>query len=97
MRTVAMSSTTAMVMRCAAGDLRVSYDAPLIDSPVPDRLRTKNSRLSRASSTDGFGRDRGLFSADLFHPSSAGYAVIAGALAPTVRAVARERAVSPAG
>jgi lysophospholipase L1-like esterase len=33
-----------------------------------------------------FGEDRSLFSADLFHPSSAGYAVIAEALWPQVRA-----------
>lgn len=41
------------------------------------------------SSAAGFADDPGLFSADRFHPSSAGYAVIAAALAPTVRAVAR--------
>jgi lysophospholipase L1-like esterase len=41
-----------------------------------------------ASSADGFAVDPGLFSADRFHPSSAGYAVIAAALAPTVRAAA---------
>jgi lysophospholipase L1-like esterase len=33
-----------------------------------------------------FAQDRSLFSADLFHPSSAGYAVIAEALLPDVRA-----------
>ena len=36
----------------------------------------------------GFAVDPSLFSADRFHPSSAGYAVIATALAPTVRAAA---------
>jgi lysophospholipase L1-like esterase len=40
------------------------------------------------TSADGFAADPGLFSTDHFHPSSAGYAVIAGALAPTVRAAA---------
>jgi len=40
------------------------------------------------SSSAGFAVDPGLFSADRFHPSSAGYAVIAGALADTVRAAA---------
>jgi lysophospholipase L1-like esterase len=40
------------------------------------------------SSAAGFAVDASLFSADRFHPSSAGYAVIAGALAPTVRAAA---------
>jgi lysophospholipase L1-like esterase len=36
----------------------------------------------------GFQVDPGLFSADRFHPSSAGYAVIAESLAPTVREAA---------
>ncbi|GAA0553798.1 SGNH/GDSL hydrolase family protein [Paractinoplanes ferrugineus] len=40
------------------------------------------------TSATGFTHDQGLFSADRFHPSSAGYAVIATALAPTVRAAA---------
>jgi lysophospholipase L1-like esterase len=40
------------------------------------------------SSAAGFAADPKLFSADRFHPSSAGYAVIAAALAPTVRAAA---------
>ncbi|SFN81112.1 Lysophospholipase L1 [Geodermatophilus obscurus] len=38
-----------------------------------------------------FGADPALFSADRFHPSSAGYARIAAALAPTVLAAARDR------
>ncbi|MGY1616242.1 SGNH/GDSL hydrolase family protein [Geodermatophilus sp. SYSU D00691] len=38
-----------------------------------------------------FSADPGLFSADRFHPSSAGYALIAGALAPHVVAAARAR------
>jgi lysophospholipase L1-like esterase len=38
-----------------------------------------------------FAADPGLFSADRFHPSSAGYALIAEALAPTVLAAARAR------
>lgn len=37
-------------------------------------------------SSAGFAADPGLFSSDQFHPSSAGYAVIAASLAPTVRA-----------
>jgi lysophospholipase L1-like esterase len=40
------------------------------------------------SSAAGFAADPNLFSADRFHPSSAGYAVIATALAPTVRTAA---------
>lgn len=43
------------------------------------------------SSASAFAADRRLFSADHFHPSSAGYAVIAAALAPTVRAAAAAR------
>ena len=38
-----------------------------------------------------FGADPAMFSADRFHPSSAGYARIAAALVPTVLAVARAR------
>jgi lysophospholipase L1-like esterase len=38
-----------------------------------------------------FGSDAAMFSADRFHPSSAGYARIAAALAPTVLAAARAR------
>ena len=38
-----------------------------------------------------FAGDPAMFSADRFHPSSAGYAAIAGALAPAVVAVARSR------
>jgi lysophospholipase L1-like esterase len=38
-----------------------------------------------------FGGDPALFSADRFHPSSAGYAQIAAALTPYVRAAARAR------
>ena len=41
-----------------------------------------------SSSASAFAGDVSLFSADRFHPSSAGYAVIAQALAPTVRAAA---------
>jgi lysophospholipase L1-like esterase len=40
------------------------------------------------TSAAGFALDQGLFSADRFHPSSAGYAAIASALAPAVRAAA---------
>jgi lysophospholipase L1-like esterase len=40
------------------------------------------------SSAAGFAADPSLFSADRFHPSSAGYAIIAAALAPTVRRAA---------
>ncbi|SNY54861.1 GDSL-type esterase/lipase family protein [Paractinoplanes atraurantiacus] len=40
------------------------------------------------SSAAGFAGDLSLFSADRFHPSSAGYAVIAAALAPAIRQAA---------
>ena len=40
------------------------------------------------SSSAGFAVDPALFSADRFHPSSAGYALIAAALAPAVHAAA---------
>jgi lysophospholipase L1-like esterase len=40
------------------------------------------------TSAGGFAIDPALFSADHFHPSSAGYALIASALAPTVRRAA---------
>ncbi len=42
----------------------------------------------RMSSAAGFAADPGLFSSDRFHPSSDGYAIIAAALAPTVRKAA---------
>ena len=41
-----------------------------------------------ASTAAAFATDPALFSRDRFHPSSAGYAMIAEALAPTVRAAA---------
>jgi lysophospholipase L1-like esterase len=50
--------------------------------------RAAGARVADAAATTSaqFARDRALFSADRFHPSSAGYAVIASALAPVVRA-----------
>ncbi|GIE80731.1 SGNH hydrolase [Actinoplanes philippinensis] len=42
-----------------------------------------------------FAADPALFSADRFHPSSAGYAVIADALAPAIRDAVAARRVSP--
>ena len=46
-----------------------------------------------AEGATSFGADPALYSADRFHPSSAGYAVIAAGLTPAVRAAAR-RAVA---
>lgn len=61
-------------------------------------LREAQSRAARAAgahvadiavgSAAGFATDPSLFSADRFHPSSAGYAVISAALAPAVRTAA---------
>ena len=50
-----------------------------------------------AGSAAAFAADPGMFSADRFHPSSAGYAVIAAALAPTVRTAATAALSSRAG
>ena len=49
-----------------------------------------------ADTSRAFAQDRSLFAADRFHPSSTGYAVIAGALAPSVLA-AVDRSLSSAG
>ena len=48
-----------------------------------------------AATSDAFVRDRSLFSTDRFHPSSAGYAVIADGLLPTVLVAARAAAGRP--
>lgn len=50
------------------------------------------ARVADAEPAAAFGTDRSLFSADRFHPSSAGYAVIAAALLPAVLAAAHEAA-----
>jgi lysophospholipase L1-like esterase len=64
------------------------------------RLRDRQAAVAAATGVTvaavaeadrAFGTDPALFSADRFHPSSAGYARIAAALAPTVLAVARTR------
>jgi lysophospholipase L1-like esterase len=49
-----------------------------------------------AAVAGAFGSDPALFSHDRFHPSSAGYARIAAALAPYVLDAARERRDEPA-
>ncbi|MEU8612754.1 SGNH/GDSL hydrolase family protein, partial [Actinoplanes sp. NPDC048791] len=48
-------------------------------------------------SAEAFAVDASLFSADRFHPSSAGYAVIAESLAPAVRAAAAAALAGRAG
>lgn len=69
-----------------------------------DFLRSEQARAATAagariadasgSSAMAFAADPGLFSADRFHPSSAGYAVIAAALAPEIRAAASAAAAA---
>jgi lysophospholipase L1-like esterase len=44
-----------------------------------------------SATTSSFAADPALFSADRFHPSSAGYAVIASAVLPAVLAAAWDR------
>jgi lysophospholipase L1-like esterase len=58
------------------------------------QVRVVRSEGGLVADADGatsaaFAADPGLFSADRFHPSSAGYAVIARALAPVVEGAAR--------
>jgi lysophospholipase L1-like esterase len=47
---------------------------------------------AEGTTSAAFARDPALFSADRFHPSGAGYALIAAALAPVVVEAAREAA-----
>src|SRR5688500_16430413 len=55
-------------------------------------VETAGGRMAAVPEVNvAFAGDPALFSADRFHPSSAGYAAIAHALAPAVLAVARER------
>jgi len=65
------------------------------------QVRTATAAGARIAEVDdattaAFAADPNLFSADRFHPSSAGYAVIAAAIEPAVRAAAAEvRAARP--
>jgi lysophospholipase L1-like esterase len=65
------------VVQAGSLDLRTAQVRAVLD---------EGGRVADASETTAaaFGGDRSLFSADRFHPSSAGYAVIAEALLPTV-------------
>jgi lysophospholipase L1-like esterase len=70
-------------------------------SRVLQRAQTREAAAAGAwiaeiggSSSEAFAADTTLFSPDRFHPSSAGYAVIARALASTVRAAAAAAAPS---
>ncbi|MDN4173533.1 GDSL-type esterase/lipase family protein [Nocardioides sp. SOB77] len=65
------------LVRAASEDLR---------SRQEDAVRAAGGRVADPEhrGSDAFADDPGLFSADRFHPSSAGYAVIAAALLPEV-------------
>ncbi|WP_435742346.1 SGNH/GDSL hydrolase family protein [Nocardioides sp. SYSU DS0663] len=98
-----LRSAGAEVVVAAAPDLSaVPHVPPALRGPVraaSDRLRRLQEEMVRAHGgrvadpehrgSDAFGRDPSLFSADRFHPSSAGYAVIAAALLPEVVSAAR--------
>jgi lysophospholipase L1-like esterase len=62
-----------------------------------DEVRRHGGRVADADhATSGvFAVEPAMFSADRFHPSSAGYAVIAAALLPELLAAARERLAAP--
>ena len=98
----ALRATGAEVVVAPAPDLSVVPWVPPQMRPVVraasatlQRAQTRAALAAGAriadigvSSAAGFTVDPGLFSADRFHPSSAGYAVITEALAPAVRAAA---------
>lgn len=48
-----------------------------------------------AATGTSFATDRGLYSADGFHPSADGYRILADAVTPAVRAAVRERRTAP--
>jgi lysophospholipase L1-like esterase len=70
------------VVRAAGEVLRTKQIAAVL--AAGGRVADPDQRASRA-----FATDRSLFSADRFHPSSAGYAVIADSLLPAVVEAAR--------
>jgi lysophospholipase L1-like esterase len=72
------------VVRRASGQLRAAQVAA---------TRAEGGRVAdlHASTSRAFAADPALFSADRFHPSSRGYAVIAEALAPVVVEAAAAR------
>jgi lysophospholipase L1-like esterase len=98
-----LRSLGAQVVLAPAPDLSiVPHVPPLLREVVRAGsavLRSAQVRAVRAegglvadadgASSAAFAADPGLFSADRFHPSSAGYAVIAGALVPIVTQAAR--------
>ncbi|MGW4947005.1 hypothetical protein ACWEOZ_36090 [Actinoplanes sp. NPDC004185] len=72
---------TRMLVRAASAAMRQAQTRAATDA---------GARVAdiEVGSADAFAVDASLFSADRFDPSSAGYAVIAEALAPAVRAAA---------
>jgi lysophospholipase L1-like esterase len=81
---------TRMLVRAASAAMRQAQSRAAIDA---------GARVAdiEVGSADAFAVDASLFSADRFHPSSAGYAVIAEALAPAVRAAAAAALAGRAG
>ncbi len=81
---------TRMLVRAASLTLQQAQTRAAIDA---------GARVAdiAGNSTAAFAGDARLFSADRFHPSSAGYAVIAEALAPAVRAAATSALAGRAG
>jgi lysophospholipase L1-like esterase len=65
----------------------VAAGSALLRAAQTGAARAAGARVAdgAGSTSAEFARDSRLFSADRFHPSSAGYAVIAAALAPAVR------------
>ena len=99
------------VVLAPAPDLSVvPHIPPLLRQAVraaSQELRARQTQVAqslgaRVADADGattraFAADPRLFSADRFHPSSAGYAVIAAALLPEVRAAALALRAAPRG
>ncbi len=77
-------------LRHSGGQLRAAQVGAVLDEG--GRVADPGARTSEL-----FGEDASLFSSDLFHPSSAGYAAIAEALAPVVveAAVSAARSDAP--
>ena len=72
-----------LVVQAASGELR--RQQVTVATRLGARVGDANAAIARA-----FGADPGLFSADRFHPSSRGYAVIAEALLPDVVAACQD-------
>jgi lysophospholipase L1-like esterase len=76
----------------------VSAASGLLQRHQADAAAAAGARVAHVSQAvaTAFAADATLFAADRFHPSSAGYARIAEALAPAVLAAARDRRDSAA-